>query len=65
MGRRTSSVFDLNLAGTPGGTKGGIEILGKTGAEKVAGVISGAAEFKFAADVGATGALALGCLTHP
>jgi RHS repeat-associated protein len=65
MGRRTSSVFDLNLAGTPGGTKGGIEILGKTGAEELAGWLSGAAELKFAGDVGATGSLMLGCLTHP
>jgi RHS repeat-associated protein len=62
MGRRTASVFDLNLAGTTGPAPA---ILGKTGAEELAGWLSGIAEAKFAGDVGATGALALGCLTHP
>jgi len=61
MGRRTASVFDLNLSGTTGAAPA---ILGKTGAEEVAGVVSGIAEFKFASDVGATGALMLGCITH-
>jgi hypothetical protein len=64
MGRRTSSVFDLNLSGTPGGTKGGVEILGKTGAEEVAGVLSGIAEIKVAIDFGLTGAEAIGCAFH-
>jgi len=62
MGRRTASVFDLNLAGTTGPAPA---ILGKTGAEEVAGALSGLAEGKFAGDVGATGALMLGCLFHP
>lgn len=61
MGRRTASVFDLNLAGTTGPAPA---ILAKTGAEKLAGWLTGVAELKFAGDVGATGALMLGCLTH-
>src|SRR5262249_42747529 len=40
MGRRTASVFDLNLAGTTGPAP---TILGKTGAEQLAGWVSGAA----------------------
>jgi hypothetical protein len=62
MGRRTASIFDLNLSGATGPAPA---ILGKTGAEELAGWVSGVAEVKFAGDVGATGALALGCLTHP
>jgi RHS repeat-associated protein len=62
MGRRTASIFDLNLSGVTGPAPA---ILAKTGAEKVAAFASGAAEFKFALDTGATGSLMLGCLTHP
>jgi RHS repeat-associated protein len=61
MGRRTASVFDLNLAGTTGRAPA---ILAKTGAEKLAGWLTGVAELKFAGDVGGTGALMLGCLIH-
>jgi hypothetical protein len=62
MGRRTASICDLNLSGVAGPAPA---ILAKTGAEKIAGVVSGLAEAKFAGDVGATGALMLGCITHP
>lgn len=65
MGRRTSSFFNLNMEGARGGVKGGIRVLGKTGAEKLAAVASGAARFKFESDTGMTGSLMLGCLTHP
>jgi hypothetical protein len=58
-GRRTASIFDLNLSGTTGPAP---RVLGKTGAK---GAIETAAAYKLAADVGATIALAGGCLTHP
>ncbi|MDT8067722.1 MAG: RHS repeat-associated core domain-containing protein [Terriglobia bacterium] len=61
FGRRTASIFDLNLSGTTGPAP---TILGKTGAEEVAGVLSGIAEIKFAIDVGLTGAEAIGCAFH-
>jgi len=61
-GRRTASIFDLNLAGKTGPAA---KILGKTGAEKLAGWLTGVAELKMAADVGLTGAQAIGCLIHP
>jgi len=62
MGRRTASVFHLNLVGRTGPAPA---ILAKTGAEKLAGWLTGVAELKFAGDVGATGSLMLGCLAHP
>ncbi len=58
-GRRTASITSMNLAGTTGPAPG---ILAKTGAEKLAGWLSGAAELKMAADIGLTGALSIGCL---
>lgn len=61
FGRRTASIFDLNLSGTTGPAP---TILGKTGAEEVAGVLSGIAEIKVAIDVGLTGAEAIGCAFH-
>lgn len=60
-GRRTASVFDLNLAGRTGPAP---MILGKTGAEKLAGFLTGVAEIKMAIDVGLTGAQAIGCVIH-
>ena len=60
-GRRTASIMDLNLAGTTGPAP---MILARTGAEKLAGWLSGVAELKFAIDVGLTGAQALGCAFH-
>lgn len=59
FGRRTASIFNLNLSGTTGPAPAA---LGKTGAK---GAIATAAAYKFAADVGATIALLGGCLTHP
>lgn len=64
VGRRTSSIFSLNLPGTPGGPKGGFKVLEETGAKKVVGWLSGAFELKLAADVGATAAEALNCIAH-
>jgi hypothetical protein len=61
FGRRTASIFDLNLSGTTGTAP---TILGKTGAEEIAGVLSGIAEIKLAIDVGLTGAEAIGCAFH-
>ncbi len=58
-GRRTASIFDLNLSGKTGPAP---RILGKTGAESLAGWLTGLAELKMAADVGLTGAQAIGCL---
>ncbi len=58
-GRRTASITSMNLAGTTGPAPG---ILAKTGAEKLAGWLSGAAELKMAADIGLTAAEAIGCL---
>jgi hypothetical protein len=58
-GRRTASIMDLNLAGKTGPAA---RILGKTGAEKLAGWLTGAAELKMAIDVGLSGAQAIGCL---
>jgi hypothetical protein len=64
-GRRTfmntNSVPSLNLAGTPGRAA---QILGKTGVEEVAEWATGLAELKMAADVGLTGAQAIGCGIH-
>jgi len=60
-GRRTASIFDLNLAGRTGPAP---MILGKTGAEKLAGFLTGVAEIKMAIDVGLTGAQAIGCAIH-
>jgi hypothetical protein len=53
--------MDLNLAGTTGPAP---MILGKTGAEQLAGWLSGLAEIKMAIDVGLTGAQAIGCAIH-
>jgi stage V sporulation protein SpoVS len=39
-------------------------ILGKTGAEEVAGAVAGVAELKLAADVGLTGAEAINFAFH-
>jgi len=61
FGRRTASIFDLNLSGTTGPAP---TILGKTGAEELAGWLSGVAELKLAIDVGLTGAEAIGCAFH-
>jgi RHS repeat-associated protein len=58
-GRRTASITSMNLAGTTGPAP---RILAKTGAEKLAGWLSGAVELKMAADIGLTGALVIGCL---
>ena len=58
-GKRTATVFDLNLAGRTGPAP---RILAKTGAEKIAGALSGIAEAKLALDVGLTGAEVIGCL---
>ncbi len=58
-GRRTASIFNLNLSGKTGPAPAA---LGKTGAK---GIIATAAAYKFAADIGATIALIGGCLTHP
>jgi hypothetical protein len=58
-GRRTASITSMNLAGTTGPAA---RILAKTGAEKLAGWLSGAAELKMAADIGLTAAEAIGCL---
>jgi hypothetical protein len=58
FGRRTASIFSLNLAGKTGPAP---MILGKTGAAKIVGVVSGAAELKLAVDIGLTGAEAIGC----
>jgi RHS repeat-associated protein len=60
-GRRTASIMDLNLAGKTGPAA---RILGKTGAEKLAGFLTGVAEIKMAIDVGLTGAQAIGCAIH-
>ena len=57
-GRRTASITELNLKGITGPAP---KILGKTGAEGIAGWLSGAAELKMAADGGLTGAEAFGC----
>jgi RHS repeat-associated protein len=61
FGRRTASIFDLNLSGTTGPAP---TILGKTGAAEVIGWVSGAFELKLAADIGATAAEALNCIGH-
>jgi RHS repeat-associated protein len=60
-GRRTASITSLNLEGIPGRAP---MILGKTGAEEIAGWLSGLAEIKAAIDVGLTGAEAIGCAIH-
>ena len=57
-GRRTASITSLNLEGVTGPAP---MILGKTGAEVAAEWLSGIAELKLAADVGLTGAEAIGC----
>ena len=61
FGRRTASIFNLNLSGTTGPAP---TILGKTGAAEVVGWVSGAFELKLAADIGATAAEALNCIGH-
>lgn len=61
FGRRTASIFDLNLSGTTGPAP---TILGETGAAGVVGWVSGAFELKLAADIGATAAEALNCIGH-
>ena len=61
FGRRTASIFDLNLSGTTGPAP---TILGETGAAGVVGWGSGAFELKLAADIGATAAEALNCIGH-
>ncbi len=58
-GRRTASIFDLNLSGRTGPAP---KILAKTGTKKLAGFLTGAAELKMAIDAGLTGAAAIGCL---
>ncbi len=58
-GRRTASIPSLNIAGKTGPAT---RILAKTGAGKLAGWLTGAAELKLAADIGLTGAEAIGCL---
>jgi hypothetical protein len=58
-GRRTASITSMNLGGVTGPAP---RILAKTGAEKLAGWLSGAAELKMAADIGLAGAEAIGCL---
>ena len=60
-GRRTASITSMNLEGVTGRAP---MILGKTGAEEIAGWLSGLAELKLAADAGLTGAEAIGCLIH-
>jgi hypothetical protein len=59
FGRRTASIFDLNLSGVTGAAH---TVLANTGAKAA---IATAAAYKFAADVGATLALLGGCLAHP
>ena len=59
FGRRTASIFDLNLSGVTGAAPA---VLANTGAKAA---IATAAAYKFAADVGATIALLGGCLAHP
>jgi RHS repeat-associated protein len=61
FGRRTASIFDLNLSGTTGPAP---TILGETGAAGVVGWVSGAFELKLAADIGTTAAEALNCIGH-
>jgi RHS repeat-associated protein len=58
-GRRTASITSMNIAGKTGPAA---RILAKTGAEKLAGCLTGAAELKLAADLGLAGAEAIGCL---
>ena len=58
-GRRTASIPSLNIWGKTGPAP---RIPAKTGAEKLAGWLTGVAEIKMAIDVGATGAEAIGCL---
>lgn len=58
-GRRTASIRSLNIAGKTGPAP---RILAKTGAERLAGWLTGLAELKFAADIGLTVAEAIGCL---
>jgi hypothetical protein len=60
-GRRTASITSMNLSGVTGPAP---RILAKTGAEELAGWLSGAAELKMAADTGLTGAEAIGCIAH-
>jgi hypothetical protein len=60
-GRRSASITSLKLEGVTGRAP---MILGKTGAEEIAGWLSGVAELKLAADVGLTGAEAIGCAIH-
>ena len=61
FGRRTATIFDLNLSGTTGPAP---TILGKTGAKEAIGWVSGFFEVKLAADIGATAAEALNCIGH-
>ena len=60
-GRRTASIASLNLEGIRGRAP---MILGKTGAEEIAGWLSGIAEFKLAVDAGLRGAELVGCAFH-
>jgi hypothetical protein len=60
-GRRTASITSMNIKGARGPAA---RILAKTGAEKIAGFLSGAAELKLAADIGLTAAEFLGCSMH-
>jgi hypothetical protein len=62
FGRRTASIFDLNLSGKTGPAS---KILGETGAKEAVGWVSGAFELKLAGDVGAAAAEMLGCIGHP
>ena len=68
-GRRTSSIFNLNIAGIGGGAgKGGFAALGKIGAKhagaKAASFLVGIGEFKTAIDVGLALAEGVGCAFH-
>jgi RHS repeat-associated protein len=58
-GRRTASITSLNLPGVTGPAP---MILAKTGAEEIAGFLSGVSELKFAIDLGLTAAESVGCL---
>ena len=60
-GRRTASIFDLKLAGT---TVPAPMILAKTGAEEIAGLLTGLAEIKMLTDVRLASAQTFGCAVH-
>jgi hypothetical protein len=60
-GRRTSSIMSLNLAGTPGGPKGGFPALGSAPSNAARAAKVAAGLFKLAIDTGFFLAEAAGC----